>query len=72
MFNLPAISSLADETDPLDTTLSPFSVNLILAAIDLLYDLSLWSGADEINGLTDAEKDEIEEHISRLAQEVLT
>lgn len=70
-FSLPDLSVLAsDYEDAITPTLSPMSLVLIFAVSDILYDLNNWTGTDVIEGLTDAEKDDIDRYVSDLMKEI--
>lgn len=62
-FNRDSLLALASNYEPTDTTLSPETIALILAASGILEDRSFW---DE---MTDSEWDEIESLIANLVDE---
>lgn len=70
VFDLVALQALAADTAANTVLLSPMTITIILAALDIMSDPANWVGADPINGLTDAERDEIDGYTSRIFYEV--
>lgn len=67
-WSLPDLQALADNYEGGDVSLSAFSVALIMSTLDFMSDKHNWGGADLINGLSDAEKDEIDTLVSALSK----
>lgn len=69
LFDLPALTALADNYITSAVTLSPMSVVLIYAVSGILEDHDLWTGADGFE-LSTAEQDEVDAMIAKLMSEL--
>lgn len=70
MFDLPALLALAEETTTQPATISPATVNIVLAALGYIQDPANWTGADPYT-LSAEELDQIDALAGQVAADML-